>query len=57
MVLKTGSKREEDNNLIIYHQNIRGLNKKQDEINIMLQAYQSRPHTYIHTYIHIYSVS
>jgi len=44
MVLETDNKRKEANNLIIYHQNIRSLNKKQDEISIMLQECQSRPH-------------
>ena len=43
MILDTGNKRK-DNNLIIYHQHIRSLNKKQDEINIMLQECQRRPH-------------
>jgi len=32
------------NNLTIYHQNIRSLNKKKDELNIMLQENQGRPH-------------
>jgi len=44
MVLGTGSRRKETNNLIIYHQNIRSLNKKQDEISIMLQECKNRPH-------------
>jgi hypothetical protein len=34
MVLGRGSRRKETNNVIIYHQNIRSLNKKQDEISI-----------------------
>jgi len=44
MVLDRGNKRKEDNHLIIYHQNIRSLNKKQDEIDIMLQECRRRPH-------------
>ena len=44
MVLGTGSRRKETNNLIIYHQNIRSLNKKQAEISIMLQECKNRPH-------------
>ena len=44
MVLDTGNKRKENNNLIIYHQNIGSMNKKQVEINIMLQECQRRPH-------------
>ena len=44
MVLESGNKRKEANNLIIFHQNIRSLNKKQDELNIMLQECQDRPH-------------
>jgi exonuclease III len=32
------------NNLTIYHQNIGSLNKKKDELNIMLQENQGRPH-------------
>jgi len=37
-------KRKETNNLTIYHQNIRSLNKKKDEIKIMLQESQGRLH-------------
>ena len=44
MVLESGNKRKEANNLIIFHQNIRSLNKKQNELNIMLQECQDRPH-------------
>jgi len=44
MVLGTGSRRKETNNLIVYHQNIRSLNKKQAEISIMLQDCKNRPH-------------
>jgi len=44
MVLESIDKRKEINNLTIYHQNIRGLNKKKDEINIMLPESQGRLH-------------
>jgi hypothetical protein len=44
MVLETKNRWKEINNLIIYHQNIRSLNKKKDELSIMLQEIQGRPH-------------
>ena len=44
MVLESMYKRKETNNLTIYHQNIRSLNKKKDEIKIMLQESQGRLH-------------
>lgn len=44
MVLGTKSKWKENNNLIVYHQNIRSLNKKRDEISIMLQEIKEKPH-------------
>jgi hypothetical protein len=37
MVLDSHTRRKGINNLIIYHQNIRSLNRKKDEISIMLQ--------------------
>ena len=44
MVLGTKNKWKENNNLIVYHQNIRSLNKKKDEISIMLQEIKEKPH-------------
>jgi len=44
MVLETSEKGKKSNNLTINHQNIRSLNKKKDELNIMLQENQGRPH-------------
>jgi len=44
MVLGTKNKWKENNNLIVYHQNIRSLNKKKDEISIMLQEVKEKPH-------------
>jgi hypothetical protein len=44
MVLETKNRWKEINNLIIYHQNIRSLNKKKDELSIKLQEIQDRPH-------------
>jgi exonuclease III len=44
MVLEAKNRWKEINNLIIYHQNIRSLKKKKDEISIMLQEIQGRPH-------------
>jgi hypothetical protein len=44
MVLESIDKRKEINNLTIYHQNIRSLNKKKDKINIMLQESRGRLH-------------
>jgi len=43
VVLETSEKGKK-NNLIIYHQNIRSLNKKKDELKIMLQENLGRPH-------------
>ena len=37
MVLDSHNVRKGSNNLIIYHQNVRSLNGKKDEISIMLQ--------------------
>jgi hypothetical protein len=34
MVLETSEKGKKTNNLTIYHQNVRSLNKKKDELNI-----------------------
>jgi len=42
MVLGTKNKWTENNNLIVYHQNIRSLNKKKDEISIMLQEVKKK---------------
>jgi hypothetical protein len=44
MVLESNNRRKEISNLTTYHQNIRSLNKKKDEINIMLQESSIRPH-------------
>jgi hypothetical protein len=44
MVLASHNGRKGSNNLIIYHQNIRSLNMKKDEISIMLQENCIRPH-------------
>jgi len=44
MVLGTSEKGKKTNNLTIYLQNIRSLNRKKDELNIMLQENQGRPH-------------
>jgi hypothetical protein len=44
MVLEAKNRWKEINNSIIYHQNIRSLKKKKDEISIMLQGIQERPH-------------
>jgi hypothetical protein len=43
MVLETNNRKKEINNLIIYHQNM-SVNKKKDELNIMLQEFQDLPH-------------
>jgi hypothetical protein len=37
MVLDSNNRRKSINNLIIYHQNIRSLNRKKDKISVMLQ--------------------
>ena len=44
MVLGTKNRWKENNNLIVYHQNIRSINKKKDEISIMLQEIKENPH-------------
>jgi len=44
ILLETSEKAKKTNNLTIYHQNIRSLNKIKDELNVMLEEYQGRPH-------------
>jgi hypothetical protein len=44
MVLESNNRGKEISNLTIYHQNIRSINKKKDELNIMLQESGIRPH-------------
>jgi hypothetical protein len=44
MVLETSEKGKKTNNLTIYNQNIRSLNKKKDVLNTMLQENHGRPH-------------
>jgi hypothetical protein len=44
MVLELNDGGKEISNLTIYHQNIRSINKKKDELNMMLQESGIRPH-------------